>query len=77
MEGGTVGLEAPLDTSQVIARGQLQGGWETLDIEDDLLEVLRPHGLEDSIYSGHGLDYPSIMNAGEVEARLASERRAW
>jgi hypothetical protein len=77
MEGGTVGLEAPFDTSQVIAGGQLQGRWETLDIEDNLLEVLWPHGLENAIHSGHGLDYPAIMNAGEVEAGLTTERRAW
>ena len=73
MEGDTIGLEAALNSSKIVARGQLQRWWQPLDVEDALLEMLRPHWLEDAINTEQSLDDSPVMNTGKVKTGLPSK----
>lgn len=66
MKCGTVSVQASLQASQVISRGQLERRRQAFDIEDGLLQVLWPHGFQFSIEFGHGLDDSPIVDAGKL-----------
>lgn len=74
MESRTVRLQTSFYTSQIIPRRQLQRRRKSLYIENDLLELLRPHRFEDPIDSGQRFDDASVMNAGEIQPRFTSKR---
>lgn len=76
IEGRAVCQEAPLKTSEVIARSQLEGWRQALNVEDGLLKVLGPHWLQNAIHSGQGFDNAAVMYARKLEPRLTAKGRA-